>query len=262
MRVNFRLLFVWQFLVASAFAINPNRIEDNSFLLEEAYNQDAGEVQAVQTFRLDRASRDWVYQLTGEIPIPDARHQLSFDLPFQHGDDETGFGDIGLNYRYGLLQGDRLLVAPRASVYLPAGDYRRGLGRGAVGVGLGIAATYVVTDNFAAHANLYFRYFGAAHAPTGRTGATLAYGYAASLVYLTTKTVNFLVEFVGENDEQMTNAGAELTPHLYVSPGARLALNVSPTLQIVPGLGVPVGLGPSGGEIGILGYLSVEGGVW
>ena len=45
---------------------------------------------------------------------------------------------------------------------------------------------------------------------------------------------------------------------LYVSPGVRWAYNLKNGLQIVPGLAMPVGVGPSAGEKGVFVYLSFE----
>jgi hypothetical protein len=45
---------------------------------------------------------------------------------------------------------------------------------------------------------------------------------------------------------------------LYASPGVRWSFNFKNGLQIVPGVAVPVGIGPSGGEKGVLLYLSFE----
>jgi hypothetical protein len=44
----------------------------------------------------------------------------------------------------------------------------------------------------------------------------------------------------------------------YVSPGIRWAFNFKSGLQIVPGLGVPVGIASSAGDRGIFLYLSFE----
>jgi len=44
-------------------------IEDNSFLIEEAYNQEAGVVQHISTFALQRGTRAWVYAFTQEWPL-------------------------------------------------------------------------------------------------------------------------------------------------------------------------------------------------
>jgi hypothetical protein len=45
---------------------------------------------------------------------------------------------------------------------------------------------------------------------------------------------------------------------LLLSPGVRWAYNFSNGLQIVPGLAVPIGVGPSAGERGVFVYLSFE----
>jgi hypothetical protein len=45
---------------------------------------------------------------------------------------------------------------------------------------------------------------------------------------------------------------------MLLSPGFRWALNFKSGLQIVPGVAVPVGLGPSAGQRGVFLYLSFE----
>src|SRR5664279_6326317 len=105
-------------------------IQDNSFLLEEAYNQEAGVVQTIQTYTRITGTGDWVYTLTQEWPVPDVKNQLSFTIPVQGLSGTTGIarglGDIALNYRYQLV-GDgeaRVAVSPRATLLVPTGDYR------------------------------------------------------------------------------------------------------------------------------------------
>lgn len=104
-------------------------IQDNSFLIEEAYNQEFGVVQHISTFIRLWNSGDWVYSFTQEWPMPgDPRHQLSVtaaavrrgDFPSQG----AGFGDLYLNYRYQLIgSGEtRLAFSPRLSLLLPTGD--------------------------------------------------------------------------------------------------------------------------------------------
>src|SRR3954463_459136 len=77
----------------------PPRIEDNSFLIEEAYNQETGVVQHIGTFR--RApDASWVFTFTQEWPAPSQRHQLSYTVPVLSADGSgTGLGDLALNYR-------------------------------------------------------------------------------------------------------------------------------------------------------------------
>src|SRR5215470_585858 len=59
----------------------PKTIQDNSFLVEEAYNQEFGVVQHISSFIRLWESKDWAYSFTQEWPVPgDARHQLSYTL--------------------------------------------------------------------------------------------------------------------------------------------------------------------------------------
>ena len=44
----------------------------------------------------------------------------------------------------------------------------------------------------------------------------------------------------------------------FINPGIRFASNHSSGLQIVPGISIPIGIGPSAGKYGILLYLSFE----
>ena len=85
----------------------PVPIQDNSFLIEEAYNQEAGVVQTIQTFTRIAGTGDWVYALTQEWPVPDEENQLSATIQFLGlygpGGFSRGFGDVQLNYRYQLV---------------------------------------------------------------------------------------------------------------------------------------------------------------
>lgn len=44
-------------------------IQDNSFLVEEAYNQEPGVVQHISTFTRFQESKDWIYTFTQEWPV-------------------------------------------------------------------------------------------------------------------------------------------------------------------------------------------------
>lgn len=78
-------------------------IVDNSFLVEEAYNQEAGIVQHISTLTRSASSpRDYVYTLTQEWPFSTERHQLSYSVPvaFLRSASASGLGDVMFNYRY------------------------------------------------------------------------------------------------------------------------------------------------------------------
>src|SRR5262245_51763221 len=127
----------------------PKHIRDNGFLVEEAFNQEPGEVQHIFNWinSWDRThegrTREFVATYTMELPLGSQKHQFSFLTSFvtlhdqpnlgpatQHGD----VGDIFLNYRYQLLSNDEFLwCAPRFTLIVPTGDKRLGTGNGEVG---------------------------------------------------------------------------------------------------------------------------------
>ena len=58
----------------------PFRILDNSFLVEEAFNQEARIFQNIVNW--SRQNGDWLLTYTQEWPAPGVRHQLSYTVPF------------------------------------------------------------------------------------------------------------------------------------------------------------------------------------
>lgn len=51
---------------------------------------------------------------------------------------------------------------------------------------------------------------------------------------------------------------AEWDNTFFVTPGVRFAMDFKSGLQIVPGIAMLLGIGPSSGDYGIFGYLSFE----
>ena len=71
--------------------------------------------------------------------------------------------------------------------------------------------------------------------------------------------LNFLLETAGTNFQAVVGEGkTEWSKTRYVSPGVRWAVNLQRGLQIVPGVAMPIGIGPSAGEKGVFLYLSLE----
>src|SRR5215510_4713707 len=104
-------------------------ISDNSFLIEEAYNQEPGVVQHINTFMRTRGG-DWLYTFTQEWPVKSMKHELSFTVADQSLDRKHGIGDTAINYRYQLVNGARVAISPRISLLLPTGSSKDGLGAG------------------------------------------------------------------------------------------------------------------------------------
>ena len=241
-------------------------IQDNSFLIEEAYNQEFGVVQHIQNFQRYWNSKDWIYTFTQEWPIdPRPRHQFSYTLAALHsgGQPESGggFGDVILNYRYQVLgNGEaRVAFAPRFSVLLPTGDYRLARGAGGAGVQGSLPLSVVMTRKLVTHWNLGATIIPSARNAAGESATTFGYNLGQSFVWLAHPRFNVLLETVFNRSQQVTAPkAAEWTSSLLLSPGIRWAYNFKNGLQIVPGIGVPLGVGPSIGERGVFLYLSFE----
>ena len=233
-------------LAAQTPAEPESQIQDNSFLIEEAYNQDPGVVQHIQTFARATRGGDWLYTFTQEWPAPTIKHQLSYTLAMAQIDGAQGIGDVALNYRYQLV-GDadaRIAVAPRLTLLLPTGNERRGLGSGGTGVQMMLPASTVLTPTLIAHWNL-----GATITPKTHTH-NLVLGN--SFVWLARPRFNVLVETLWS---RTSDRGGRDTQTI-VSPGIRWSYDFPSKLQIVPGLAFPIA--NHGGGKSVFLYLSFE----
>ena len=241
-------------------------IQDNSFLVEEAYNQNYGVVQHISSFTRFWNSKDWAYTFTQEWPVPgDARHQLSFSLPFWHAgafqDSGAGIGDIFLHYRYQLV-GDgnaRVAFAPRLSLILPTGSVAHGRGAGGLGVQTSLPVSLVLSKRLVSHWNAGATVVPHAQDASGDRASATGYNLGQSFIWLTNPRFNVMLETVFTNFQfVVARDKTEWSRSLFISPGIRWAYNFKNGLQIVPGIGVPIGIGPSLGEKGVFLYLSFE----
>ncbi|WP_257309955.1 hypothetical protein [Geothrix fuzhouensis] len=256
------------FLLAASLSAQEKKegpIQDNSFLVEEAYNQEPGVVQHISTFTRYQESKDWIYTFTQEWPVGGLEHQLSFTLPWQRLglslDGKQAFGDVALNYRYQLV-GDGnapVAVAPRFTVLLPTGDEKRGYGKGATGFQVNLPVSFTVGSAFVGHFNA-----GATHTPrainmNGDRATTQDFLLGQSFIWLANPRFNVMLEYVYTNGEMVTGPNqTDRQSTSFLSPGIRWAYNFPSGLQIVPGLALPIGVGASRGEKAIFLYLSFE----
>lgn len=241
-------------------------IQDNSFLIEEAYNQERGVVQHISTFSRMWNSKDWSYTFTQEWPVPRHwRNQLSYTVVAMHAGDyrgsSGGFGDVILNYRYQIV-GDgesRLAIAPRVSMLLPTGDVATGRGAGGAGVQINLPASLVLHRRLVSHWNAGSTFVPNAQDDDHCRANTVGYNVGQSFVYLLNPRVNLLLETVHTRFQSViAPAKTQWAAQTYVSPGIRWAYNFKNGLQIVPGMAMPIGIGSSAGERGLILYLSFE----
>jgi hypothetical protein len=239
----------------------PAQIQDNSFLIEEAYNQETGVVQHISTFQLADAG-GWAYHFTQEWPLTGIRHQLSYTIPVESIEGfGTGLGDVALNYRYQLAGNPaaRTVAAPRLSILLPTGDEKAGRGAGAVGFQVNLPLTRVLSDHIVTHWNAGATLIPSARNSLGQVATTHNYNLGASVVWLLRPSFNFLLETVWEDVRTVVADGRVVSETGWVlNPGVRWAFDLSGGLQIVPGAAYTIGLGEGAGKDALFLYLSFE----
>jgi hypothetical protein len=240
-------------------------IEDNSFLVEEAYNQEQGVVQHISTFLRSTSGADWMYTFTQEWPLGGRTHQFSYTVPVGHIDDAparaTGLGDIALNYRYQIGGGENVgfALAPRVTVLLPTGASRRALGSGGTGFQVNLPWSVELPAHLVAHSNVGVTYTPRARDVTGNSAATHSYALGQSVIWLAHPKLNLMLEGIWTNSQEVTGPRqTERNSEFLLSPGLRGAIDFPSGLQIVPGLAFPFGIGSSRGERAVFAYLSFE----
>jgi hypothetical protein len=184
------------------------KIQDNSFLVEEAYNQDPRVVQHITGMARDHDGH-WTGTFTQEWPMGGIANQISYTLPLD------GSTDALVNYRYQLVgTGEtRLACAPRLSLIVGSRHDRH------FGVQALVPVSVVISDRFATHWNAGM---------TAEHGTTTWNG-GASVIWAARPTVHLMLENVWNSGDRA----------LVVSPGVRWAYDFKSGLQIVPGLAVP-----------------------
>lgn len=245
---------------AASAPIKP--IQDNSFLLEEAYNQEAAVVQHINTLFFDRTIRAWQYALTDEWPLNGQRHQLSITIPLQSGASggSAGLGDIALNYRLQLVgSGEtRLAVTPRFTVHLPTAS--RALGGGTLGYQGAIASSFAAVDRLVFHTNAGVALFPKVAAGSGGSGTLVDVSAAQSVIWLAHPRLNFMLEGTVASIQEFTGIGTgrARSTGITMAPGLRWAYNFPSGLQVVPGIAFPLGFQANDGQRGVFLYLSLE----
>ena len=108
--------------VSSAAAESPYRfraagqgIQDNSFFIEEAYNQEPGVVQHILNVPIDftNGSREIAPSFTQEWPVFSQTHQFSYTIPHVFTEEDNGMEDMRLNYRLQAFMEDKYTPGSR-----------------------------------------------------------------------------------------------------------------------------------------------------
>ena len=240
-------------------------VQDNSFLVEEAYNQEAGVVQHILTVRrsINRLSgpdeRAWDFVFTQEWPLFSQTHQLSYTVPYSFlsgggRPSVNGFGDVLLNYRFQVLTETDTCpaFAPRFSLVLPTGDGGKGLGDDTLGYQFNLPLSKIVSDRLTLHANAGLTFF-----PDVQGRTPVSYNLGGSAIYAVTPRFNLMLETIGEWNATVSSGRIERDFEAIISPGLRYGFNFSKS-QLVLGVGAPIGLTKAAPDYGVIFYLSFE----
>jgi len=238
-------------------------IQDNSFFVEEAYNQEPGVVQHILNVPINfiNGSREITPSFTQEWPVFSQTHQFSYTIPYAFTEEDNGMEDMRLNYRLQALTEDEWTpaFAPRLSLVLPTGDRDKGPGTGVVGYETNLPFSKIISDRWTLHFNAGMSVF-----PNARDHHLTNYNLGASAIYAVSRDFNLMLETVAGWNEDI--ADGELAPEptvdrattALVSPGARYAFNLPNDAQLVVGLALPIGLTSDSPDWGMFFYCSFE----
>lgn len=233
-------------------------IQDNSFFVEEAYNQEAGIVQHIFSLPMffTHGEREIAPNFTQEWPVFGQTHQFSYTLPYTFTENERGIEDIRLNYRLqALMEGERTpAFAPRFSLATPTGDAGKGFGHDRLGYEINLPFSKIVSDRITLHFNA-----GSSLFPDVNDRDLWNYNLGGSAIYAVSRNFNLMLESVAnwESDVDLAK-NVDRTVAALISPGARYAFNLPNNLQVVVGAAVPIGLTSDSPDWGLFFYLSFE----
>ena len=239
-------------------------IEDNSFLMEEAYNQDPGIVQFIQTFQRDKSGEAF-YSLTVEIPAPNKTHQVSFSVPYSRLQSEKSFvkglGDVALNYRYQWIANDSVLLAPRFTVLTPTGNAEEGLGAGLTGYQTNWAITVLPSPHWAVHMNVGATFYPRVKKDLDKPTDLYGHNSALSVIWRLRDNFNLLTEFVQTSMQEAAGSATTISDTVIINPGFRYAIDFEKA-QLVLGASVPTPVLSSQGPASYFAYVSYEPTLW
>jgi DtxR family Mn-dependent transcriptional regulator len=240
-------------------APEPFRIADNSFLVEEAFNQEAGIFQNIFTFV--RPDGDvWAFSFTQEWPVISQKHQFSYTLALADVGFDSGFGDTLINYRYqALMEGPgRPAFSPRVSLVLPTGGVSEGLGDGSFGLQFNLPFSKQVGDTYF-HWNAGLTWLPGADPDDGSrdSEALVSPFLSGSAIYRLRPMFHLMLESVVAFEEAIAPVGTARETFFTLSPGGRGGWNIGDQ-QLIVGAAMPITWGAGERDVAGFLYLSYE----
>ncbi len=235
-------------------------ILDNSFLIEQAYNQEKGVIHNIfNSLYFQKPEEGLNATFTQEWPVGSEVHQLSFTLPYMKSGNEYGMGALMLNYKLRVLNSDIYgVLAPRVSVLIPLSKGNDALGNGSYGFQFNLPYSNRLSELLLVHLNLGSSVMLNHGSNKNQTAADFFWGIGSD--FIIHKNVNLMLEYYHNfkhKDGAMNQIRHE--QEIILSPAVRFAINAG-SLQIVPGIALPIRYTPEDDKVhpGFIGYLSFE----
>jgi hypothetical protein len=235
----------------------PFRITDNSFLVEEAFNQERGVFQNI--FGAARVNGQWSGSFTEEWPIGNQAHQFSYTLSYLQAARHNGAGDTLINYRYqAMMEGPgRPAFSPRVSVVIPTGKSHEGLGNGSAGLQFNLPFSKQTGDWYW-HWNAGLTWLPRAKSPDDSLREDLESPFlAGSAIYRVKPMFNLMLESMVSFDETIADPGTVRQRGVTLSPGFRTGWDIGDK-QLVAGFAVPTTWRGGDSATGVFLYFSYE----
>ncbi|HEX8674488.1 MAG TPA: hypothetical protein VF710_21490 [Longimicrobium sp.] len=233
MRRTCTLLALLLPLAAHPARAQEEEAEVTGFLVEEAYNQEAGHLQQIAHWTRTRGGA-WEGVYGHEWPLGGERHQLDLSIPLVHtADGAQGIGDVEVGYRFGLLggSGKPFTLSPGISLTLPTGDESRGGGETEAELLLP-ASLRLADGRLFLHTNV-----NAAVPLEG--GSPVGFTVGESAMWRPIPRLTLLMDAVyGSEETPLAIAGGE-DKGWVLSPGLQYAFDIGGDAQLVPGIAFP-----------------------
>ena len=213
----------------------PFKIADNSFLVEEAFNQEAGIFQNI--FNAARSDGNWAATFTQEWPVVSQTHQFSYTLSWGSSGGGATFGDTLINYRYqAMLEAPgRPAFSPRLSLILPTAS--EGAGDESAGLQLNLPFSKQTGDVYW-HWNAGMTWLPSAKFER-ETRSLESPFLAGSAIVRLHPMLHAMLETVVNFSEQPANIRTVREKTFTLSPGMRGGWNLGEDTQLILGVAVP-----------------------
>jgi hypothetical protein len=232
----------------------PFQILDNSFLVEEAFNQEAGIFQNI--FNAVVTDGVWAMSFVQEWPVASQTHQLSYSLTWAAGDGSAAFGDTLLNYRFQALTEapGRPAFSPRVSAVLPTASGVADLNAWGVQLNLPFSKQ---TGDFYWHWNAGITWLPSVD--LGNDSLSLESPFlGGSSIYRVAPMFHLMFEAVAAFNEEFVVDETTRPRTMTLSPGARGGWNLGDH-QLILGVAIPTSwTSNERRETAVLVYLSYE----